>query len=391
MEIRHKHIGWWLCSMLMLLCWSCGGQDTDTDTPDVDQGPFLEIKVYSPERSQVTRADIGDVPGDDNENTIHHMNIWVFENHGTGQTDDGKFVGYLSVANPNPLVDSPYRILVSETFVDNPPAVDIYVTANVTESNTGIKLDRTTTRDQLDAALIGQNYFGLSSPVKVVPTDSLPMSGVLKNQPVVGIAPIVSVVTNVKVARAVSKVRFVFCNSSDAVDQKLTIQSITFDDEMIPKEEYLFLNAPYTGRNFKVGSEYEAAAPLVNTPTVVASYSSPTEYAYRGQTGEEYEALINKGIKEEILTEVGKFYLRESDKKITGTITYTVGSSTTALSAPFTMSEAGDFSRNHTWIVYGFFAGKDNLKVFSVDVNDWTDLVADSTTDRRGMPDGRLF
>lgn len=372
MEIRHKHIGWWLCSMLMLFCWSCGGQDTDTDTPDVDQGPFLEIKVYSPERSQVTRADIGDIPGDTDENAIKNLNIWVFENHGTGQTGDGKFVGYLSVANPNPLVDSPYRILVSETFVDNPPAVDIYVTANVTESNTGIKLDRTTTRDQLDAALIGQNYFGLSSPVKVVPTDSLPMSGVLKNQPVVGIAPIVSVVTNVKVARAVSKVRFVFCNSSDAVDQKLTIQSITFDDEMIPKEEYLFLNAPYTGRNFKVGSEYEAAAPLVNTPTVVASYSSPTEYAYRGQTGEEYEALINKGIKEEILTEVGKFYLRESDKKITGTITYTVGSSTTALSAPFTMSEAGDFSRNHTWIVYGFFAGKDNLKVFSVDVNDWT-------------------
>ena len=372
MEIRHKHIGWWLCSMLMLLCWSCGGQDTDTDTPDVDQGPFLEIKVYSPERSQVTRADIGDVPGDDNENTIHHMNIWVFENHGTGQTDDGKFVGYLSVANPNPLVDSPYRILVSETFVDNPPAVDIYVTANVTESNTGIKLDRTTTRDQLDAALIGQNYFGLSSPVKVVPTDSLPMSGVLKNQPVDGMAPIVSVATNVKVARAVSKVRFVFCNSSDADEQELTIKSITIDGGMIPKEEYLFLNAPYTGRNFKVGSEYEAAAPLVNTPTVVASYSSPTEYAYRGQTGEEYEALINKGIKEEILTEVGKFYLRESDKKITGTITYTVGSSTTALSAPFTMSEAGDFSRNHTWIVYGFFAGKDNLKVFSVDVNDWT-------------------
>ena len=372
MEIRHKHIGWWLCSMLMLLCWSCGGQDTDTDTPDVDQGPFLEIKVYSPERSQVTRADIGDVPGDDNENAIKNLNIWVFENHGTGQPDDGKFVGYLSVANPNPLVDSPYRILVSETFVDNPPAVDIYVTANVTESNTGIKLDRTTTRDQLDAALIGQNYFGLSSPVKVVPTDSLPMSGVLKNQPVVGIAPIVSVVTNVKVARAVSKVRFVFCNSSDAVDQKLTIQSITFDDEMIPKEEYLFLNAPYTGRNYKVGREYEETAALVNTPTVVASYSSPTEYAYRGQTGKEYEALINDGIDKERLTPVGQFYLRESDKKITGTITYTVGSSTTELSAPFTMSEEGDFSRNHTWIVYGFFAGKDNLKVFSVDVNDWT-------------------
>lgn len=380
MEIRHKHIGWWLCSMLMLLCWSCGGQDTDTDTPDVDQGPFLEIKVYSPERSQVTRADIGDVPGDDNENAIKNLNIWVFENHGTGQTGDGKFVGYLSVANPNPLVDSPYRILVSETFVDNPPAVDIYVTANVTESNTGIKLDRMTTRAQLEAALMkhdgSHDPFGLTAPQATVPAGpdgGLPMSGVLKNQPVSGMAPIVSVVTNVKVARAVSKVRFVFCNSSDADEQELTIKSITIDGGMIPKEEYLFLNAPYTGRNFKVGSEYEAAAPLVNTPTVVASYSSPTEYAYRGQTGKEYEALINDGIDKERLTPVGQFYLRESDKKITGTITYTVGSSTTELSAPFTMSEAGDFSRNHTWIVYGFFAGKDNLKVFSVDVNDWTE------------------
>ena len=185
-------------------------------------------------------------------------------------------------------------------------------------------------------------------------------------------APIVSVVTNVKVARAVSKVRFVFCNSSDADEQELTIKSITIDGGMIPKEEYLFLNAPYTGRNFKVGSEYETAAPLVNAAKEVTFYSSPTEYAYRGQTGKEYEALINDGIDKERLTPVGQFYLRESDKKITGTITYTVGNSDKELSAPFKMSEAGDFSRNHTWIVYGFFAGKDNLKVFSVDVNDWT-------------------
>ena len=195
------------------------------------------------------------------------------------------------------------------------------------------------------------------------------MSGVLKNQPVEGMAPIVSVRTNVKVARAVSKVRFVFCNSSNADEQKLTINKITFDDDMIPKEEYLFLEA---GRNYNVGSEYEAAAPLVNAAKKeVKSYSSPTEYAYRGQTGKEYEALINDGIDKERLTEVGKFYLRESDKKITGTITYTVGNSDKELSAPFKMSEEGDFSRNHTWIVYGFFAGKDNLKVFSVDVNGW--------------------
>ena len=378
MEIRHKHIGCWLCSMLMLLCWSCGGHDTDTDTPDVEQGPFLEIKVYSPERSHVTRADIGDIQGDTDEKTIHHMNIWVFEHHETGHPYDGKFVGYLSVANPD--VDGLYRILVSETFVVNPPAVDIYVTANVEESNTGIKLDRTTTRAELEAALMkhegSHDPFGLTPPQSEVPAAGLPMSGVLKNQTVEGMAPIVSVGNKVQVVRAVSKVRFVFCNGSIDDKQTLTINKITFDDGMIPTAEYLFLGE----YEYNVGNTYETGEDnkeLVNTPKVVAPYSSPTEYAYRGsgQTGQDYEDLINDGIGKNRLTPVGQFYLRESDKKIEGTISYTVtvGDSEKKLSARFAMSEAGGFSRNHTWIVYGFFAGKDNLKVFSVDVNGWTE------------------
>jgi hypothetical protein len=165
----------------------------------------------------------------------------------------------------------------------------------------------------------------------------------------------------------------VFCNGSIDDKQTLTINKITFDDGMIPTAEYLFLGE----YEYNVGNTYETGEDnkeLVNTPKVVAPYSSPTEYAFMGQTGQEYEALINKGIEDERLTEVGKFYLRESNKKITGTITYTVGNSDKELSAPFKMSEAGDFSRNHTWIVYGFFAGKDNLKVFSVDVKGWTTL-----------------
>jgi len=166
----------------------------------------------------------------------------------------------------------------------------------------------------------------------------------------------------------------VFCNGSIDNKQTLTINKITFDDGMIPTAEYLFL-----GENeYNVGNTYETGEDnkeLVNTPIVVASYSSPTEYVYRDrdQTGQDYEDLINDGIGKNRLTPVGQFYLRESDKKIEGTISYTVtvGDSEKKLSARFAMSEAGGFSRNHTWIVYGFFAGKDNLKVFSVDVNGW--------------------
>ena len=64
-----------------------------------------------------------------------------------------------------------------------------------------------------------------------------------------------------------------------------------------------------------------------------------------------------------------------------GTITYeisegipnTEGYKVTSKEARFVMNAAGDFTRNHTWIVYGYFAGSDNLQVISVKINPWTD------------------
>lgn len=377
MGIKNLHIGWWLSGMVLLLCLSCGGKESDVEIPDVKEGPFLEIKVYTPELPKVTRGDIGDTPPEDGEDVINDLSIWVFENHGAGQTGDGNFVGFLNSSNITTESTNSYRITVSETFAETKPNVDIYVVANVAESNTGLKLDRLMKRAELEAAMIehvgSKDPFGLTTLQTTVPTAGLPMSGVLKNQVVEGLAPIVRVETNVKVARAVSKVRFVFCNSSNADNQQLYINGITLDANMIPTQEYLFLNEPYTGRNYKIGSAYEPQAVLLQTPEQVNYYFAPVEYAYSNQTGQEYEALINDGIEKERLSEVGRFYLRESKKKITGTISYSVGNSENPLTIPFTMTEEGDFSRNHTWIVYGYFAGKDNLKVFSVDVNNWSD------------------
>jgi hypothetical protein len=36
------------------------------------------------------------------------------------------------------------------------------------------------------------------------------------------------------------------------------------------------------------------------------------------------------------------------------------------------MAGAGDFTRNHTWIVYGYFLGSGELKLNVVDVKGWT-------------------
>ena len=187
MEIRNWHIGWWLGSMMMLLCLACGGSDSDGDMPD-SSGPQLEIRVYTPEPLKVTRGEYGDIEADDYEKAINSLSIWVFEH------DKAKI----------------YRITVSEEFANSKPEVDIYVMANVTNANTGLSLNRNSTRSNLENAIIEGSHFGLTSPVLSVPDGGLPMSGVLKKQPVDGIAPIVKVSTNVKVVRAVSKVRFVF-------------------------------------------------------------------------------------------------------------------------------------------------------------------------------------
>ena len=75
------------------------------------------------------------------------------------------------------------------------------------------------------------------------------------------------------------------------------------------------------------------------------------------------------------LTQIGAFYLRESDRKLEGTIAYTIvtEAGNKDKTASFAMATAGDFTRNHTWIVYGYFLGNGDLKLNVVDVKGWTE------------------
>ena len=57
--------------------------------------------------------------------------------------------------------------------------------------------------------------------------------------------------------------------------------------------------------------------------------------------------------------------------KAAGTITYTIDGGTEQ-TVDFAMQQAGDFSRNHTWIVYAYYAGAGNLQVQSLYVKDWS-------------------
>ena len=361
----------------MLVLCACSGGSSEPEVEVKKQPTMLDIYVYAPDNPAITRSDNGSVAASDNEKKISSLHIWVFRH------SDGTLMGYLNpdVSGLSTTGNAKYQMLVPDEFVTTKPNVDVYVMANVTADNCGLTvLDKNVTRSQLEGILIGHkgesDYYGLTTLVTEAPTVGLPMSGVLKNQPVYGEAPVLRVGTSENIAklqlvRAVSKMRFIFSKfTNDTRVYKLT--SISLNGSTMPKQEYLFLDGAYPTYRYKVGSEVELGdLPLIsNELTDIKSCEDPSVYAYVSGDGQVYENTINTAVSESKVSDLGRFYLRESDKKLTGAINYTVGGE--AKTATFSMKTEGDFSRNHTWIVYAYFMNGNLLNVNVVDVKSWT-------------------
>ena len=333
-----------------------------SDGEDQQKPTMLTIYVFSPEQPIITRGDVGPVNASEAENKVNSLQLWIFDT-------SGNKVGYLKTtetATLNTGQGAIYQIPVSDEFAQNKPSVDVYVLANVTTANCGISatLDENTTREALiEQAKITSDHFGLTSASLTIPADGLPMAGILKNQPVIGDAPVLRIgnetnIATVPLTRAVSKMRFFFANVATA--PKLTITGITLNGSLIPNEEYLFTQSKTL--------TYDAnAASILASSIEVAKKEDPAQYIYKGQTAQEYENLM-VGAE---LSLAGPYYLRESGKILTGTITYTVEGMPEPMSATFTMKEQGDFLRNHSWIVYAYYEGLSGMQVVTVDVTDW--------------------
>ena len=382
---KNRHIyllQWLLCSILTVLCAACssGYEAEESGATGVSHKQAkLAIYVYAPEQAAAkknappTRGDVGKVDGITDEDTIDSLQIWIYE------SATGNYVGHFSTKDVTALnegVGTTYQIPVREEFAAAKPSVNVYVMANVTSANCGVEtLDKDTTQAQLlDGAKI-EGHFGLGNLVKTVPTDGLPFAGKLTAQPVVGDAPTLrigtpSAVSTVQLTRAVSKLRFVFAKTTG--EAAVNIKSIKINEQMIPEVEYLF-KAP-TSMTYNT-----AAAELLPSPSHIsdiAQTADPTQFIYTNQTAQAYENLIDAAANKQDpekpeVTVYGPIYLRESDKQLTGTITYTIGGGAEQ-TVDFAMQQAGDFSRNHTWIVYAYYAGSGNLQVQSLYVKNWS-------------------
>lgn len=378
--MKNRHILYWfLCSILTVLFSACSSSGADEGV--THQQAQLAIYVYAPEQASAkkhaapTRGDVGEVDPIDNtinEGTIKSMQLWVYE------SETGNYVGYFrtdDVAALNEGQGTTYQIPVTDAFAAAKPDVNVYVMANVTSANCGVgTLNKETTRAALleGAKITGglSGHFGLEQNTRTVPDDGLPFAGKLTTQPVVGDAPTLRVgslsqVATVQLTRAVSKLRFVF--SKTAGEPAVNIKSIKINEQMIPEVEYLFQTP--------VSMSYNTAeAELLSTAIDdIAKTTDPTQFIYENQTAQAYENLINEAASKATpeVTVEGPIYLRESDKQLTGTITYTIGGGAEQ-TVDFAMQQAGDFSRNHTWIVYAYYAGSGNLQVQSLYVKDWS-------------------
>ena len=377
-----------MVAMLLTACSDHSGEGSD------EKGDcFLNIYVYAPEHPMLTRADVGTIASRTaKEHEVKTLQIWVFKHR------DGGLVGYLE-AKPTFLNETPgqekFQIKVlDKVFADHPENVDVYVVANAGScglvfGKNALTLDKNTERTKLEKAMIGEGSFGVNPLVSAVPKDAennllgLPMSGVLKNQSIYGSYPTLRVGTQdamatLQLIRAVSKLRFVICRKTEKENAKkklVSIDKIQLDGSVIPDSSYLmpvekpsYTSVGYVSTPIDYGSIAIEDIPAISNPMI---------YIYESQTAQEYEDLINGGIDKTIkvndvetpapdLKEFGLTYFRESDKKLTGTITYTVqerekvGEGWTAWetkekTATFSMVDKGDFLRNHSWIVYVFY------------------------------------
>lgn len=383
--MKNRHIlllQWLLCSMLTVLFSACSSSDAAEGPKEAThQQPQLAIYVYAPEQAAAkrnaaqTRANEGEVDAITNEGTIKSLQIWIFEKESKNK------VGYFSTEDVTALnegVGATYQIPVKDDFASSKPDVNVYVMANVKNANCGIideELNKETAHAALlEGAVIANGKFGLEQNTRSVPTDGLPFSGYLTAQSVVGDAPTLRVVgtasalSTVQLTRAVSKLRFVFSKTEG--QPKVTIKNIKMNSGMIPNVEYLFQTPASMTYNT------EEADMLLTPIDDIAKTDDPTKFIYTDQEAQAYEDLINEAANKQApeepeVTVEGPIYLRESDKQLAGTITYTIGGGTEQ-TANFAMQQTGDFSRNHTWIVYAYYAGSGNLQVQSLYVKEWS-------------------
>ncbi len=388
-------------ALIFLSAWQFASCRRSELPQDEEGSAELSVSIYIP-GVMGTKAESGNVGALDSEKIFSSLKLWVFV---SGGASDGQLVGYKSFTSAQ-LVDTgiPHDAvtrfgmpLSREMFnlLSLPETrVDVYALAN--EASVGAaSLGEAATRAELDALVISGASFGVTPLTMAVPESGLPMSGVLKAAAVTGAYPVLNVST-LNLVRAVSKIRFVFCQqgtpatateAAAAKNPDCVIKSISFGgtasghDCQIAASEKLFTTLKYSGTDnlFDIDGytplstliSGEGGAPLIPNSDISIS-ATPDELLFRSaghelESAAEYEKRLDAAVSSS--SQTGPIYIRETDKLISGTIVYNTGEEDRTVT--FTMPSDDVLSRNHSWILYAYFAEATRTLQFKIVVLPW--------------------
>ena len=341
--------------LLLLLSLLAVSACTETPLATSDGGDLgVYIQIPGPAG---TRADEGAVPGRDAENTLHSLLVWVFN------SETHELIGSLSLSGdqlPVPGRVRRYHLPVTREFSRLRPDVDVFAVGNA--ASIGSDLDTDSTWEEINDAVFTDPYFGVETPVREVdPSLGLPMTGAGRGLAVQGEEPVLKVET-VQLNRIVSRMRMVFCKmaTEGADNDDIRVTKVTLNGQLIPVTEYLFTENPGDPCHI-VPNEYELLPVHTYGPEGLAANEMPEKLVYAGQDPASYEKLLDDAIAEGTLTDLGTLYLRETNTMLTGYVDYQINGEEN--SRNFSMSVPGDFVRNRTWTLYGYFLSGRNLQL----------------------------
>lgn len=332
--------------------------------PVYQQEPEMGISIEMP-GPLASRADIGEIPSvSEQEYKLHSLKIWAFTSEGH------ELIAYLNLEEsqfPAPGRTRDYSVPVTRAFAkaDPRPHVDVFAIANEAAIGLGA-FNRDTDWNTLREASFGDPHFGID-PLVTAPDaqTGLPMSAMGLDMPVLGDDPVLKL-HPVKLTRMVSRMRFVFCRMEDEQEHdNLVVNSITINGNQIPVTEHVFTLGKY---DIVSADGYLENPFTIPGPASLASNATPEKLTWAGQDAMSYEKLINSAVEAGILSDAGTLYLRESNKAVQGYVTFTINGEESTRN--FYMASPGDFGRNHSWMVYGYFLSGRNLQL-SVNVLPW--------------------
>ena len=405
-QLRHTLALLFMAALTGAMSVSCYVED-DSHCPRANHK--LILQVYAPSTENMTRAT--DSPyntgtGDDvydqdedrsdalaSEKAVHSMKAWVFDSsdHSLIAFTDEKpafdEVGYAEV-----------EVEIMNTDVGK--TADVYVIANA--ESVGLQaLGEASTYAEVTAAYFGyqsatDDPFGTTTRTAAVDeTKGLPQSGFTTNFALDYDTDGVTLKKpEITLTRAVCKMEFIF--SQNLGVQNMEILNITINGANIPQSEYIFpasATEPSAAANI-YGTAYETANILLQngdgTNPLFASTADATNGV--GAIGSADNVLnlrqgavaadsdpnaylerLNDSISANKATRYGLTYLRESDKKVSGTIRYRYKSGDFVLEkeTTFETKNETEFTRNHSWIVYAYFLGGELF--VNPTIADWID------------------